>query len=116
MINPSVLFSIPGAKSCSSSDDIFFDAESRVDSPVLCAGAGSRGGGLSSDMLQPASFGSLRSLANVDESSGSEADDCVTAATEEGYPGSGGVTRRATFSAGSPPTPTVSRPVDFCSL
>ncbi len=109
-----ISFPIPGAKSCSSSDDIFFDAESRVDSPVL--GAGSRGGGLSSDMLQPASFGSLRSLANVDESSGSEADDCVTAATEEGYPGSGGVTRRATFSAGSPPTPTVRRPVDFCSL
>ncbi|EUB63617.1 Oxysterol-binding protein 2 [Echinococcus granulosus] len=71
--------------SFSSLDDVFYDAESTVSSPPSRVGRSSYDGGTSNDaMLLHPSFASLGSLRNVDESSGSDEDDLVTAAVEEG--------------------------------
>nr|CUU00402.1 hypothetical transcript [Hymenolepis microstoma] len=72
-------------RSFSSMDDIFFDAESSLSSFPSRAGMGGSGARSSDDtMLIHPSFASLGSLRNVDESSGSEVDDLVTAAADEG--------------------------------
>ncbi|VDO04520.1 unnamed protein product [Rodentolepis nana] len=74
-----------GIRSFSSMDDIFFDAESSLSNFPSRAGlSGSGARGSDDTMLIHPSFASLGSLRNVDESSGSEADDLVTAAADEG--------------------------------
>ncbi|VDM17160.1 unnamed protein product [Hydatigera taeniaeformis] len=71
--------------SFSSLDDVFYDAESTVSSPPSHVGGGGySGSGVNDAMLLHPSFASLGSLRNVDESSGSDEDDLVTAAVEEG--------------------------------
>lgn len=75
----------PGIRSVSSMDDVFFDAESTLSS--YQSRSGLKGGeNRESDDAVPLhpSFASLGSLSNVDESSGSEEDDMVTAAADEG--------------------------------
>lgn len=68
-------------------DDIFFDAESSLSNfPSPAGGISNSSGARGSDdtiLIHP-SFASLGSLRNVDESSGSEEDDLVTAAADEG--------------------------------
>uniref|UniRef100_A0A5K3ETK1 PH domain-containing protein n=1 Tax=Mesocestoides corti TaxID=53468 RepID=A0A5K3ETK1_MESCO len=89
--------------SCSSMDEVFYDAESCIfQSPGRSDGSGDCGD--SDTMLQP-SCASLGSLKNVDESSGSEEDDVVAATSKEGlFTMPSG---RPSFTAG-PPTPTAS--------
>ncbi|KAM7539943.1 hypothetical protein Aperf_G00000036391 [Anoplocephala perfoliata] len=74
-----------GVRSLSSMDDVFFDAESTFSSYQSRGGlkGGEDGEGSDAIPLQP-SFASIGSLSNVDESSGSEEDDMVTAAADEG--------------------------------
>lgn len=71
-------------------DDIFFDATSSLSNIPSPQGEGfgrasGRNRGSDETMNLYPSFASLGSLHNVDESSGSEEDDLVTAAADEGY-------------------------------
>ncbi|VDK33129.1 unnamed protein product [Taenia asiatica] len=71
--------------SFSSLDDVFYDAESTFSSPPSRVGGGGYDSSSGNDaMLLHPSFASLGSLRNVDESSGSDEDDLVTAVVEEG--------------------------------
>lgn len=71
--------------SFSSLDEVFYDAESTVSSPSSRVVGGGYNSSIGNDaMLLHPSFASLGSLRNVDESSGSDEDDLVTAAVEEG--------------------------------
>ncbi|VDD80764.1 unnamed protein product [Mesocestoides corti] len=97
--------------SCSSMDEVFYDAESCIfQSPGRSDGSGDCGD--SDTMLQP-SCASLGSLKNVDESSGSEEDDVVAATSKEGlFTMPSG---RPSFTAG-PPTPTTAQAAHTCHL
>ncbi|KAL5111722.1 Oxysterol-binding protein 2 [Taenia crassiceps] len=94
--------------SFSSLDDVFYDAKSTVSSPPTRVGGGGYNNRGNDAMLLHPSFASLGSLRNVDESSGSEEDDLVTAVVEEGIlavPGG----RPAFNSAAKTPPPTTAR-------
>ena len=87
--HPLYVFVSSDINSCSSIDDVFFDAESIISPPSSRLRSGNKEldvtheDNYSAIRMHP-SFASLSSLRNVDESLGSDDDDLVTAAVEEG--------------------------------